>query len=155
MDLHDQCTRDDPDPKEKAASFLSVQLSSNCELHQLENGQVTAVGNVGAANTYVFSHVIDSSNLTTKQQGETCGGFLWTDGVCADDFSCFTRDNSGCGRYCVPNDKKGWDCGGGIDCGKGLECCVTGTDQFPAKDGFPCLNNYYCICYPSDLCFEI
>ena len=123
VDLHDQCTtNDDPDPKEKAASFLSVQLASNCELRQLEDGQVTAVGNVGAADTYVFSHSIDSSDLQAKQRGESCGGFLWKDGVCADGLSCFTGGHSGSGRYCVPNGKAGGSCESGTDCGKHLQC---------------------------------
>ena len=121
VDLHDQCTSDDPDPKKKSASFLSVQIASNCELRQLKEGQVTAVGNVGA-DTYVFSHFIDSSDLKTKQQGESCGGFLWIDGRCGDGLSCFTGGHSSSGRYCVPNGEEGDSCGNGIDCGKGLLC---------------------------------
>ena len=126
VDLHYQCTSDDPDPKEeKAASFLSVQIASDCELRQLdEDGQVTAVGNVGASDTYVFSHFIDSAALQSKQQGVTCGGFLWTDGVCGEGLSCFTDCLSNSGRCCVPNGIAGDSCkiGNCIECGSGLVC---------------------------------
>ena len=78
----------------------------------------------------MFSHFIDASNLKTKQGGESCGGFLWTDGFCGAGLSCFTDSHSGSGRYCVPNGKKGACCGcgmnefeaAGIDCGKNLYC---------------------------------
>jgi len=57
----------------------------------------------------------------TQKQGETCGGFLWNQGICDDGLSCFTGGNSN--NYCVPNGKENACCDiNGIDCEKGFDC---------------------------------
>ena len=69
-----------------------------------------------------FTHCsifIDSSDEKNKQQGETCGGFLWKDGICDVGLSCFT---GGTNKYCVPNGKENACCENGVECGNGLSC---------------------------------
>jgi len=84
------------------------------------------------------SSLVGTRTSKNRQQGESCGGYDWADGLCADGLSCFTGGNN---NYCVPNAKEWGCCDDGIDCGKGLKCdsfcgcgCSTRTCKIPTDN---------------------